>query len=889
MRTDLALPVRLSDYRAPDFLIDEVRLDAHLNGSDTRVEAVLSIRRNPAGRPGAPLVLDGDELEPLSVELDGVTQPLGDVARPDRLTLDVAGDGPFELRVVTRLDPAANTKLMGLYRSGSAYCTQCEAEGFRRITYFIDRPDVLSVYTTRIEADVTEAPVLLGNGNLIESGKIENTSRHYAIWQDPWPKPCYLFALVGGDLGVVEDSLVTASGRLVKLGIYVEHGKEDRAGYAMDALKRSMIWDEKAFGREYDLDVFNIVAVSDFNMGAMENKGLNIFNDKYVLALPQTATDIDYAHIEGVIAHEYFHNWTGNRITCRDWFQLCLKEGLTVFRDQEFSSDERSRPVKRIMDVRTLRAAQFPEDAGPLAHNVRPETYLEINNFYTPTVYEKGAEIIRMLKLMIGDDAFRRGMDLYFERCDGTAAVVEDFLSCFAETSGRDLTKFKRWYTQAGTPSLTVKSHYDADAHRFTLDFEQTTAPTPGQPAKEALVIPIALGLITEDGQEMALVTPDAGSPGGASRREAERGVFDLAEPRRQIIFEDVRSRPIPSLLRGFSAPVNVHATTSDDDLLILLAHDSDMFNRWQAAQTCATRWLLRAVKALRAGEPIPQDTRLADALEAVVARFEQDPAFTAQVMLLPTESDIAREISTDVDPDAVHQARKALRRLVGERLSTRLKTVYDALAPARAYSPDAASAGRRALRNAALDLIAAADPEAGGLMAEAQFNAANNMTDQIGALAVLSHIPGNAREAALDSFFRAHAGDALVVDKWFALQATIPERETLARVRRLMTHHAFSATNPNRLRSLIGSFAGGNQTQFNAADGSGYDLVADTVIDVDRKNPQIAARLLASFRSWRSLESKRGALAEAALRRVAGQPELSPDVRDIVERSLRQ
>ncbi|MDO9439595.1 MAG: aminopeptidase N [Beijerinckiaceae bacterium] len=889
MRTDIAQPVRLSDYRAPDFLIDEVRLDARLQGAETTIDARLKIRRNPAGRPGAPLVLDGDELVVVSVELDETPLDLAEVARPDRLTVPNVGDGPFTLRIVTQLDPASNTKLMGLYRSGSAYCTQCEAEGFRRITYFLDRPDVLSVYTTRIEADLSEAPVLLGNGNLVESGRIAGSSRHYAVWHDPWPKPCYLFALVGGDLGVVEDTLVTASGREVKLGIYVEHGKEDRAGYAMDALKRSMLWDEKAFGREYDLDVFNIVAVSDFNMGAMENKGLNIFNDKYVLALPQTATDMDYAHIEGVIAHEYFHNWTGNRFTCRDWFQLCLKEGLTVFRDQEFSSDERSRSVKRIMDVRTLRAAQFPEDAGPLAHNVRPETYLEINNFYTPTVYEKGAEIIRMLKLMIGDDAFRRGMDLYFERCDGTAAVVEDFLACFAEASGRDLTKFKRWYTQAGTPGLTVKTDYDAEARRFTLDFEQMTAPTSGQPLKEALVIPIALGLIAEDGSDIPLVTPGASSPGGANPREAERGVFELAEPCRRIIFENVPSRPIPSLLRGFSAPVNVHATTSDDDLLILLAHDSDMFNRWQAAQTCATRWILRAVKAIRAGEAIAHDDRLADAMGAVVARYAQDPAFTAQVIVLPSEADIAREISRDVDPDAVHQARRALRRLIGDRLGDSLKSVYDALVPANAYSPDAASAGRRALRNAALDLIAAADPQEGAKIAEAQFRAANNMTDQIGALAVLSHIPGEARESALDSFFRAHASDALVVDKWFALQATIPERETLARVRRLMTHHAFSITNPNRLRSLIGMFAGGNQTQFNAPDGSGYDLVADTVIEVDPKNPQIAARLLASFRSWRSLESKRGVLAEAALRRVAQQPELSPDVRDIVERSLRQ
>ena len=880
MRTDIAQPVRLADYRAPDFLIDKVHLNVRLNGAQTRVEARLEMRRNPTGRADAPLVLDGDELNVVSVSLNGAEIALADCARPDRLTIAQVPDA-FTLVTVTQLDPAANTKLMGLYRSGSAYCTQCEAEGFRRITYFLDRPDVLAVYTTRIEGDRNEAPVLLGNGNLVEEGEVAGTSRHYAIWHDPWPKPAYLFALVGGDLALVEDQFTTRSAREVKLGVYVEHGKEARAGYAMDALKRSMKWDEDAFGREYDLDVFNIVAVSDFNMGAMENKGLNVFNDKYVLALPQTATDTDYAHIEGVIAHEYFHNWTGNRITCRDWFQLCLKEGLTVFRDQEFSSDQRSRAVKRIMDVRTLRAAQFPEDAGPLAHNVRPETYLEINNFYTPTVYEKGAEIIRMLKLIIGDDAFRRGMDLYFARCDGTAAVVEDFLACFAESSGHDLTPFKRWYTQAGTPRLSVQAAYDASAKRLTLDFTQATEPTNGQPDKQPLVIPIALGLIDEEGKTFALKTQDA------SAEEQTRGVFVLSEASRRIMFENIDRRPIPSLMRGFSAPVNLDTSLSDDDMLVLLAHDSDMFNRWQAAQTCASRWMLRAVDAIRNGGAPEDASQIAAALDAVLARHESDPAFTAQAIIMPSENDLARDIGADVDPDAIFTARRMLRSQIGAALARRLRQVYDALAPAGAYSPDAASAGRRALRNAALDLIAAGAPADGAALASAQFRSANNMTDQIGALAVLSHLPGEARETALDSFFRAHASDALVIDKWFALQATIPEPETLARVRRLMGHHAFSMNNPNRLRSLIGSFANANPTRFNAADGSGYDLLVETVLEVDGKNPQVAARLLAAFRSWRSLEQGRRAVAEAALQRVAAQANLSADVRDIVQRSL--
>ncbi len=886
MRTDIAQPVRLADYRAPDFLIDTVDLDVQLQGAQTRVTAKLALRRNPAGRADAPLMLDGDELHAISVTLDGKPLDLAEVATPQRLQIDHVPDA-FTLTCVTQLDPVSNTKLMGLYRSGAAYCTQCEAEGFRRITYFLDRPDVMSIYTTRIEGDIDETPVLLGNGNLVESGTIAGTSRHFAIWHDPWKKPAYLFALVGGDLALIEDHFVTMSGRRVTLGIYVEHGKETRADYAMNALKRSMAWDESVFGREYDLDVFNIVAVSDFNMGAMENKGLNIFNDKYVLALPQTATDTDYAHIEGVIAHEYFHNWTGNRITCRDWFQLCLKEGLTVFRDQEFSADQRSRAVKRIMDVRTLRAAQFPEDAGPLSHNVRPETYLEINNFYTPTVYEKGAEIIRMLKLIIGDEAFRKGMDLYFARCDGTAAVVEEFLTCFSEASGRDLTGFKRWYTQAGTPRLTISAAYDAQAQRLTLDFAQITQPTNGQSEKHPVVIPVALGLIGEDGQAIALTNPAPTQEGGARADETRRGVYEIGSAQRRIIFENVTRRPVPSLLRGFSAPVNVDSTLSDDDLITLLAHDSDTFNRWQASQSVATRWMIRAVAAIRKGEPLEDATRIAKALARVLDMYEQDPAFTAQTMILPSESDLAREIGTDVDPDAVHHARRSLRAAIGGALAEPLQNVWHALATTSAYSPDAASAGRRALRNAALDLLGAGDPTQGTLLASEQFRSANNMTDRMGALNVLSLIPGDAREAALDAFFRAHAGDPLVIDKWFALQAMIPEEATLARVKRLMQHHAFSLTNPNRLRSLIGAFATGNLTRFNAPDGSGYDLLVETVIAVDPKNPQVAARLLAAFRSWRSLEPGRRALAEAALQRVAAVQDLSPDVRDIAQRSL--
>src|SRR5215211_1443487 len=579
MRTDTPPVVRLEDYRPSDFLIDRVDLDIRLHPTETRITATLTFRPNPAGLTDAPLVLDGDELTLLGVALDGAPLSGADfAATAQSLTLPNPPRRPFTLTLDTQVNPTANTKLMGLYRSSGVYCTQCEAEGFRRITYFLDRPDVLSVYTTRIEAERDEAPILLGNGNPAESGPVAGTNRHYAIWRDPFPKPAYLFAVVGGRLGHVRKTFTTMSGRAVEIAVYVEPGKEGRADYALDALERSMRWDERVFGREYDLDVFNIVAVSDFNMGAMENKGLNIFNDKYVLASAETATDSDYANIEAIIAHEYFHNWTGNRITCRDWFQLCLKEGLTVFRDQEFTADMRSRPVHRIAEVKALRARQFPEDSGPLAHPVRPPHYREINNFYTATVYEKGAEIVRMLRTLIGDDAFRRGMDLYFARCDGTAATVEDFLAAFAHAAGKDLSHFARWYAQAGTPRVAVTGHYDAAKRTYRLDFAQATPATPGQAEKMPMAMPVALGLVAADGTTMAP---------RCNRLDGD-GVFVFDSAADSVTFHDVPSRPVPSVFRGFSAPVKVALDLSDDDLLALLRHDSDPFNRWQAAQTVA-------------------------------------------------------------------------------------------------------------------------------------------------------------------------------------------------------------------------------------------------------------------------------------------------------------
>ena len=877
MRHPSTAAIRLADYRPADFAINSVELDFKLHPTHTRVVARLTLRRNPPGDHGAPLVLDGDDLALLGVKLDGATLVPGDFeATPDRLTLAKVPDAPFTLEIETELNPSGNTQLSGLYRSGSAYCTQCEAEGFRRITYFLDRPDVLSVYTTRIEADKSDAPILLSNGNPGERGDIAGTDRHYAVWRDPFRKPSYLFALVGGDLGVVRDSFTTMSGRNVALAIYVEHGKQARAGYAMEALKRSMRWDEEKFGREYDLDVFNIVAVSDFNMGAMENKGLNIFNDKYVLASPDTATDGDYAGIEGVIAHEYFHNWTGNRITCRDWFQLCLKEGLTVFRDQEFSADMRSRAVERIGDVRGLRLAQFPEDAGPLAHPVRPDVYHEINNFYTSTVYEKGAEIIRMLKTLIGDETFRLGMDLYFERFDGTAATVEDFLSCFAAASGRDLTQFALWYSQAGTPVVTASGDYDSTAKTFALKLRQETAPTPGQSEKKPVVIPIALALFGENGQKLDLVSDNA------TPAERARGLIELESAERVIRFRDIPSRPVVSLLRGFSAPVRLEPAPTSVDLERLLAFDDDSFNRWQASQSLALRAIFGR---LETGALDAQG--LAEALRSLLARADDDPALVAQALSLPSDIDLAREKATDVDPDVLFDARMALRAEIGGSLALELDAIYARFADAGAYTPDAASAGRRALRNVALDLLAAGDSERGRTLAMAQFETAGNMTDKLAALATLALLGGHAREEAFARFYAQYAGDALVIDKWFSLQAMIPEEATTQRVLGLMTHRDFSIGNPNRVRALIGAFANGNLTRFHALDGSGYDLLTSVVLQVDPKNPQISARLLSALRSWRTMESRRRDLIEARLKRVVAQENLSADLRDIATRAL--
>jgi aminopeptidase N len=883
LSTDIAppQPVRLADYRAPEFLVDTVDLVFELGDANTSVKARLGIRRNPAGvDPEAPLHLDGEELRLVSVALDG--EGLG----PNRYRLPPEGglvlaDVPdaFTLEVETRIDPQRNTALSGLYRSGGNFCTQCEPEGFRRITYFVDRPDVMARYTVTIVADKEHFPVLLSNGNPAGSGEADK-GRHWAKWIDPHPKPSYLFALVAGDLIPVRDRFTTRSGRKVALAIWVRRGDEDKCGHAMASLKKAMRWDEEVFGLEYDLDMFNIVAVSDFNMGAMENKGLNIFNTRYVLAKPETATDADYQNIESVIAHEYFHNWTGNRVTCRDWFQLSLKEGLTVFRDQEFSADQGSRAVKRIGEVRTLRAIQFPEDDGPLAHPVRPDSYIRIDNFYTPTVYNKGAEVIRMIHTLLGKDGFRRGMDLYIRRHDNQAATIEDFVAAMQDASGVDLGRFKRWYGQAGTPEITVDDRWDAATNSYQLNVAQKVPPTPGQPDKLPMLIPLAMGLLGADGGELPTRLE-----GEAESRTGTR-VLALAEDRERFCFVDVPARPVPSLLRGFSAPVKLKGVPLDR-LKFLAVHDPDPFARWEAGQEAATRTLLDRIEAYRhSATPPLLDPDIVRAMRQTLADAAQDPAFAAEASALPSESFLADQL-TVVDVDAVHMARETARAEIGRALTAEFAAAYKQLADLGPYRIDGAAIGRRALRNACLAYLAAADPEHGAALAKAQFDAAANMTDVLAALAVLADLDRPERAAALAHFFAAWSHDPLVIDKWFSLQARSSLPQTPQRVRELASHPAFDRKNPNRVRALVGAFAQGNPLRFHDPSGAGYALLADEVIAIDPSNPTTAARLVQSLGAWRRQDPARQALMRRELERVLAAPGLSKNTYEMVSKSL--
>lgn len=865
---------RLEDYRPTDYAISHTELKFSLHPTNTVVSSKLFFKQRENTPNGTPLVLVGDELKLLSVSIND--KKLNDAdftATPDLLTIHTPPTSEFTVEIETEINPQKNRQLMGLYLSNGVYCTQNEAEGFRRITYFYDRPDVLSIFKTRIEADKATAPILLSNGNLIESGDLDG-GRHYAVWEDPHPKPCYLFALVGGQLDHLDDSFTTMSGRNVKLGIYVEKGKKQRAAYAMDSLKRAMRWDEERFGREYDLDIFNIVAVSDFNMGAMENKGLNVFNDKYVLADPDTATDVDYAGIERVIAHEYFHNWTGDRITCRDWFQLCLKEGLTVYRDQEFSSDQRSRPVHRISDVRVLKAAQFPEDAGPLAHPVRPRQYSEINNFYTTTVYEKGAEVVRMIHTLLGEEMFRKGMDHYFELHDGEACTIEDFVNCFADVSGRDFSQFMLWYEQAGTPTVTVNSDYKDGV--LTLELTQTVPDTPGQTKKKPMVIPLSFGLLGKDGKDMPY-QPD---------NHVENGVIVLSEATQTVRLSNLSEKPVLSLLRGFSAPINVKMTETDDDLAFMARFDSDQVNRWQSLNKLVTEALIKAVKNTAIDKPeMPEN--LVELFGILLDDENLEPAFRALCLQLPSEAEIARLIGENIDPDRIYNIRQAFIASLAKNLVTKFAAIYEKMGHLGSYSPDAAQAGKRSLKNIVLDYLSVAE-NAPARAAEA-YRHADNMSDRMAGLTILVHRFNGSKEAleALADFEKRYQNDPLVMDKWFTVQATVAGTKTLDHVRELMKHPLFSLDNPNRTRALIASFAAANQTGFNRIDGEGYKFLADIILNVDKENPQLAARLLTITRSWRQLEPTRRAKLQAELMRISQQAKLSTDVADIVHRTL--
>ena len=849
--------IRREDYRPPDWLVPEISLDFDLCAEKTRVRAILIVERN--GAHDRPLRLDGDQIELVSVSVEG--QPAEHRMDGPALVIDISGERAT-VETLVEIRPAANTKLMGLYASNGMLCTQCEAEGFRRITFFPDRPDVLSKYRVRLEGDATAFPVLLSNGNQVAHGQAEK-GRHWAEWEDPFPKPCYLFALVAGDLKPNRDSFTTMSGREVDLFIWVRDADLPKTQHAMNSLKLAMAWDEKVYGREYDLDQFNIVAVSDFNMGAMENKSLNIFNSAYVLADQETATDADFDNIARVVAHEYFHNWSGDRVTCRDWFQLSLKEGFTVFRDQSFSADIGSAAVKRIEDVRVLRAVQFPEDQGPLAHPVRPDSFIEISNFYTATVYNKGAEVIRMMATVLGTENFRKGTDLYFERHDGEAATCDDFVKALEDASGVDLSLFKLWYSQAGTPKVRARIEHDPAEKTATLHLEQHQDPTPGQPTKQPTPIPLKTALIGEEsGHEIC----------------PERLVV-LDQPKQSFTFDNVIETPLLSINRNFSAPVIATAERRPHELERLAQADTDPFARYEAMQEL----MMAALTAGARGEPVDLEPVIR-AIGATLKSNALDPAFKGEAILLPSESLIADRMDV-VDPDAIHASREELRKAIGSALSGELLAAHRSHGAAgHDLSPRAK--GIRRLRTVALSLIAAANDSQAASLAKTQFDAADNMTDRQGALGVLVSMEVPERQHVLDAFYQRFHDDALVLDKWFALQAAAQRSDTVDQVLKLAAHSDFVITNPNRLRSVAGTF-GANHWAFHFADGRGYGFLADMIIAADKLNPQIAARMVPPFGRWRRFEPKRAGLMRQALERIVATPGLSKDVFEQVSKSL--
>ncbi|MCF6763990.1 aminopeptidase N [Pseudomonas fragi] len=884
MRTEQPQMIYLKDYQAPDYLIDETHLTFELFEDHTLVHAQLVMRRNPARGAGLPaLALDGQQLELLSVSLDDIELAAEDYQLSDSHLILHPTSEQFVVDTSVRIHPESNTALEGLYKSGGMFCTQCEAEGFRKITYYLDRPDVMSKFTTTVVAEQHSYPILLSNGNPIASGPDED-GRHWATWEDPFMKPAYLFALVAGDLWCVEDTFTTMSERSVALRIYVEPENIDKCQHAMTSLKKSMRWDEETYGREYDLDIFMIVAVNDFNMGAMENKGLNIFNSSAVLARAETATDAAHQRVEAIVAHEYFHNWSGNRVTCRDWFQLSLKEGFTVFRDSEFSADMNSRTVKRIQDVAYLRTHQFAEDAGPMAHAVRPESFIEISNFYTLTVYEKGSEVVRMIHTLLGAEGFRKGSDLYFERHDGQAVTCDDFIKAMEDANGADLSQFKRWYSQAGTPRLAVSEHYDAQQHSYSLTFAQSCPETPDKVEKLPFVIPVELGLLDARGGEIALQLAGEAAASGTSR------VLSVTEAEQTFTFVGVNEKPLPSLLRGFSAPVKLSFDYSRDQLMFLMQHDSDGFNRWDAGQQLSVQVLQELIGQHQRGEALVMDQRLVEALRTVLGNDQLDQAMVAEMLSLPGEAYLT-EISDVADVEAIHAAREFARKQLADSLFDALWARYQAnreVSKATPYVAEAEHFARRALQNIALSyLMLSGKPQVLAAALE-QFEHSDNMTERLTALAVLVNSPYESEKAAaLASFAEQFKDNPLVMDQWFSVQAGSTLPGGLQRVRELMEHPAFTIKNPNKVRALVGAFAGQNLINFHAADGSGYRFLADLVIELNGFNPQIASRQLAPLTRWRKYDAARQALMKAELERIRSSGELSSDVFEVVSKSL--
>jgi aminopeptidase N len=868
------------DYTPPDYFVETIELRFELGEETTRVHSRLAVKVNQdTAREGRPLRLDGHRVTLLGLTLDGT--PLSEEqysVNGEGLTIP-AVPSAFILEVTTEIRPQDNTYLEGLYRSAGMFCTQCEAEGFRSITFFPDRPDVLAVYTVTIVAERNKYPLLLANGNLLESGDLPD-GKHYAVWRDPFPKPCYLFALVAGDLVCIEGNFTTCSGREVTLRIYVQEKNRDKCGHALRSLQKAMRWDEEKFGREYDLDLFMIVAVDDFNMGAMENKGLNIFNSRYVLASAETATDDDFQAIEEVVGHEYFHNWTGNRVTCRDWFQLSLKEGLTIFRDQEFSADMESRGVKRISDVRLLRTHQFAEDGGPMAHPVRPDSYMEINNFYTMTVYHKGSEVIRMMHSMLGAEAFRKGMDLYFQRHDGQAVTVEDFVRAMEDASGKDLKQFRLWYEQAGTPRLDISSSFDQSTGTFSLTVRQSCPATPGQPEKSPFHIPLALGLLDRNGRERPCSLVGEKGQGPTTR------ILEITSSEETFMFTGLTEEPLPALLRTFSAPVRLSYPYSHDNLVLLMAHEKDPFCRWEAGQQLAVQLILGLVADLQAGRELRLDPGFVAAFRATLTGGGSDRAFLAEALTLPSESYLAEQMAV-VDPAAIHQARQFVRRGLGIQLQSDFLTVLKECHSTAPYAVDDGRAGDRRLANLCLAYLATGEEQEIMALCLRQCREADNMTDVMGALVPLASCDCPERSIALAEFYEKWQHDRQVVDKWFSVQASSTLPDTIEKVKGLLGHPAFELGNPNRFRSLVGVFSQANQVCFHEANGSGYRFFGEQMQRLIPVNPQVAARLLTPLTRWQRYDTARQTLMLEELRRIRELPELPRDVYEVVEKSL--